>query len=126
MILTRNSPDIEITVSAELDEIPVRGNAIASGNDADDKAVEDEIIARVESGDVWAWCTVRVRVTYRGVLSADSYLGACSYAGEAEFRADSGYYGDLVDECIAELNKRLVILCGPSNPGTPGKGGKSS
>lgn len=123
MTLTPNSPDIEITISAEPEEIPVRGNAMASGNDADDKAVEDEIIARVESGDAWAWCTVRVRVTYRGVLSADSYLGACSYASEKEFRNDA-YYDDLVKECLAELNKRLMILCGPSNPGK--KGGKKS
>ena len=122
MPLTANSPDIEITVSAEQEDIPVRGNAIASGNDKTDKEVEDEIIARVESGDAWAWCVARVRVTYRGVLSVDRMLGACSYVSEKEFRNDV-YYDDLVGECLAELNNQLMVLCGPSNPG---KGGKQS
>lgn len=35
--------DVDITVRAEQDHIPVRGNAIASGDDLVDRGVEEEI-----------------------------------------------------------------------------------
>jgi len=52
--------DCEIKVEALEEDIPVRGNALASGDAEADRACEDEILARLEAGDIWAWCTVRV------------------------------------------------------------------
>ena len=42
-----------IEVTAAQDDIPVRGNAMASGDDATDRECEDDILTRLDSGDVW-------------------------------------------------------------------------
>ena len=107
--ITKDSKGIEIKVTALDETCPVRGNALASGDEADDRACEDKIIARLDRGDIWAWCTVKVTVTYRGVLSADEYLGSCSYDSEADFRA-AGYFDDMVAECISQINGQLNKL----------------
>lgn len=57
-------------------------------------------------GNEWAWCCTHVRASFAG-LTGDCYLGGCSYASEADFRAD-GYYADMVAEAIAELTDRLL------------------
>jgi hypothetical protein len=108
--ITRESPGIEITFMAEEEDVEVRGN-FDSGDAAADKALEDEIIARLDSGDIFAWFCARVRVTYRGILTADTYLGACSYANEEDFKQDGGYFKQMVDECIAEINVNRAKLC---------------
>ena len=72
----------------EQDELPVRGNALASGDDAEDKPCEDEIIERLENGDVWAWANVNVEasVYIEGQhFQGDDWLGGCSYANTADF-----------------------------------------
>lgn len=99
-----------IEVIATVDDIPVRGNAVASGNEAEDKRVEDEIIARLDKGDVWAWASVEVRVTFRGVLTASEYLGGCCYEDEADFVENSGYYEEMVDRCkdTIEVQRQAV------------------
>ncbi len=99
------------------DDTPVRGNALASGDDAEDKACEDAILARLDSGDVWAWALVVVVAELAGFRGTDS-LGACSYTSEADFRA-SDYFdmmreqarGDLMRE-IAETRERLARVDG--------------
>lgn len=86
----------KIEVIANIDELPIRGNAIDSGDEIQDKEVENEIIDRLESGDVWAWASVEVRATCSecGAHGSD-YLGACSYVdGEREFRNDA-YFEDM-------------------------------
>ena len=94
----------DIDIRAEFDDIPVRGNALASGDDAEDRAAEDEIIARLEAGDVWAWARVRVTVTHPDMPGLDGWdsLGACSYRDEADFIA-GGYYDDMVREALRNL-----------------------
>lgn len=107
--ITKDSRGITISVTAEPEHIPVRGNVTASDEPELDKQLEDEIIDRLDRGDTWAWCSVRVEVTYRGVLSADTYLGCCSYDSEKAFR-DDGYFDDMVSECIDSLNSKLAVL----------------
>lgn len=96
---------IHYHIEIEQDYIPVRGNAIASGDDATDKAVEDEIIERLDNGDTWAWCTVCV-VAEAGGAEGRAYLGACSYKDEAGFRA-GGYYEQMQDEAKEDLMEQL-------------------
>jgi len=93
----------------EYEQIPVRGNAMASGDDAADKAYEDEIIERLERGDVWAWAAVEVRCTHipSGIHASD-YLGGCSYRDEEDFKANGDYESmreDAYDECRAEIKR---------------------
>lgn len=100
--------DIKIELFVDYYDLPVRGNCIASGCDALDKKTEDELINRLESGDVWAWADVEVRVSLlcptcgNCRTSASEYLGGCSYASEAEFKT-CGYYRDLISACLSAL-----------------------
>lgn len=98
---------IEFRIEVQQDDIEVRGNALASGDDAEDKRCEDAIIERLNSGDVWAWACVRVVAFIPGVdLTGDAYLGACCYADEEDFKRD-GYYRDMCGEAKTELLKKI-------------------
>ena len=87
------------------EDIPVRGNAIASGADKADQEVEDTILADLERGNEWAWCTVKLTASYGGLTGVD-YLGACSYASEDDFRQD-GYYEDMKAAATSDLLAQL-------------------
>lgn len=60
--------------------------------------IEDQI----DRGNVWAWCSVKVSVSYRG-LTCDEHLGGCSYESEESFVTGSGYYDDMVKTALTEL-----------------------
>lgn len=91
------------------DDTQVRGNAMASGDDDFDKKIEDEILSRLESGDLWAWCTVRVTATWKGIIGTD-YLGACSYKNEKDFKAKGGYYQDMKNQAFDDLIRQIKEL----------------
>lgn len=71
---------IEYKIEVFQDDMEVRGNALDSGDTAEDKRVEDAILKRLDRGDVWAWATVRVVASIPGIdVEGDDYLGACCY-----------------------------------------------
>lgn len=70
----------------------------------------DAINARLEDGDEWAWCSVKVTATFGwGLVSASRYLGQCSYADEAGFRADA-YFEDMRAEALDDLALDLYAI----------------
>jgi hypothetical protein len=97
--------EVTFTITAEVDELPVRSNAMASGDDAADKETEDEILARLDRGDVWAWACVTVTACWRNWTGSTS-LGTCSYANERDFKRDA-YYDDMRADALDELNVRV-------------------
>lgn len=99
---TLSVDDVKWEVIADYEHIPVRGNAISTGDDDEDKSHEDWIIERLDSGDVWAWAMVTVRGRWNG-LSAETYLGCCCYKDELDFRAPGGYFQDMQAEVLDEL-----------------------
>lgn len=99
----------KITLSAEYEEAPVRGNVSASGHDAFDKKVEDEILARLRDGDVWAWASVTVTASLYG-LEEHAYLGCCSYESAEDFVKSSDYYPDMVAEVKGRLLETIELL----------------
>jgi hypothetical protein len=101
--------DLTINVIASEEDIPVRGNAIASGDEAFDREVENKLIKRLEDGDIWAWCSVEVECSYKG-LTASEYLGGCSYKSEKDFIKNSGYYTDMVQTCLEDIQSQLEAL----------------
>lgn len=101
--------NVTYTIKVEQDDIPVRGNAIGSGNADFDKEVEDEILKRLDDGDVWAWATVTVVATCEG-FTGEAYLGGCSYKDEADFKQDGGYYEDMCKEALSELKKNITEI----------------
>jgi hypothetical protein len=106
--LTEEDVEIELAVFPE-EDLPVVGNACYSGEEEYDQMVEDEILARLEQNDVWAWAMVRVSVEWEG-LSSTQYLGGCCYESEEDFRSNSGYFECMVREALDKLNNRLRKL----------------
>lgn len=111
-IKTLTKADIEITLAALEEDIPVRGNALYGAGKKETKRYEDKIIKALESGNQWAWCTVAITCNYMQLEHA-VYLGACSYESEHDFIENSGHYESMVQECIDELQKQLndLIAC---------------
>ena len=103
--LTRE--EVTVRLEAEREFVPVEGNACASGDDAFDREVEHNILTRVHQGEVWAWAAVTVTVSW-GQFSAPDHLGCCSYADEEDFRQPDGYFDDMVDQALEELNQLVL------------------
>jgi hypothetical protein len=102
--------DVDISITVEPEFSPVQGNLIVSGDAEFDKKCEDEIIARLDSGDEWAWCIVKVTVTpktltYTDELFGFSLLGGCSYENQEEFEK-SDYYQDMIVWSLEDLNSK--------------------
>lgn len=98
--------DIQIELIAEMEDIPVRGNASYSSDDELNKQCEDKIIKRLDNGDVWAWAYVRITARWNGLEGSDS-LGCCSYESEKDFISCDGYYPDMVSNAIYDLLKHI-------------------
>lgn len=79
--------DVTFGFRVKQDEDEIKGNVFDSDDLEEDRKAEEEIIRRIDNGDVWAWCYIVVRAQWRGIYGADS-LGHCSYSGVNEFKAD--------------------------------------
>lgn len=98
-----------VSLEAKQDNLPVRGNAMSSGDDEADAQYEDEIIARLESGDEWAWASVVVYVSHRdfpGIVGKD-HLGGCNYKDADDFRQSGGYYEDMLHEALTDWCRQV-------------------
>ncbi len=102
---------ITYTLIVEQEDTPVRGNALASGDDTIDTECENEILARLDRGDVWAWAFVKVIATLEiegETFTGTDCLGCCSYASEADFKAPDGYLPQMQDAACVDLKARLT------------------
>lgn len=107
---TETIDGITYTLSIEQEDIEVRGNAMASGDDTVDTAAENEIIERLDNGDVWAWfgATCTASITIDGeTFEGKDHLGACCYTGLEEFIAEGGYWPDMRSEAKGALRLEL-------------------
>jgi len=95
-----------IRVLAEPDHVLVEGNASASGDDDFDREVEHNILCRLQQGDAWVWAAVTVVAAW-GSFEGRAHLGCCSYADEEDFRQPGGYFDDMVEEALEELNRSV-------------------
>lgn len=107
--------DVEYTVEALPETLEIRGNAQASGDDAEDRRVEDSIIADLESGNEWAWCCVRVTAQV-GSFKGPDHLGGCSYKSKADFCEPGGYFDDMKNEALARLVCEIEAAGGVLEP----------
>ncbi len=98
--------EVEYTLEIIDEDMSVRGNVQVSGDDADDKLVEDQILNRLENGETWAWCIVKVTATWHGVQGTN-YLGGCSYTDEKEFKHPDGYYEDMKAQALSMLKQNI-------------------
>lgn len=118
--MSKNSNKIEallsravIDVIAEYDDTPVRGNVMASGDDDFDRQCEDEVIDRLDRGDVWAWARVEVCATLdvgdMVTLTSSAYLGGCTFGDEEDFRS-AVCFEDMKHEVLEGLRSQLEQL----------------
>jgi hypothetical protein len=84
-----------VRINATQDDLPVRGNCIATEDKEFDKTVEDEILERLDNGDVWAWADVEVQATLPDGRTGSAYLGGCCYEDEKDFK-QGGYYEGMI------------------------------
>jgi hypothetical protein len=98
--------EVEFILEILPEEAPVRGNAMASGDDDLDREVEDSIFASLMHGNDWAWCTVKVTARVDGIEGTD-YLGCCTYDSEEDFRS-GGYWAQMKEQAAWELRGKLV------------------
>lgn len=106
--------EVTFTLEATEDDLPIQGNAQASGDDEDDKRVEAELLLRRAVGDVWAWASVKVTAEWHGFKGVD-YLGACSYKDETEFRQDA-YYEMMCDNALTDLQQSMQRIADGLEP----------
>jgi hypothetical protein len=71
--------------------------------------VVNRILTDLDNGNEWAWCSVRVVGTYKGI-EEDDFLGGCSYESEKDFIVNSGYYDDMRNEVYQRIIERLKSL----------------
>lgn len=100
---------IKYTITAESEDTDFVGNCIASGDDDFDRACEDDIRRQLESGNVWAWCVVKVSAHFEG-FTGNAYLGACSYASEKDF-LECDYYASMRVEARTYLRIAIEKAC---------------
>ena len=97
-------PSVSVKLEVHQSDIPVKGNAMASGDDKYDRKVENQILKRLNDGDVSAWfdCVVTVAIEWEDGTKEYEYeafdsLGGCSYTSVKEFIDPDGYYGDMLE-----------------------------
>lgn len=67
----------------------------------------------VEKAGLWGWCCVKVTANWKTseasprFESHPAYLGGASYLNEEDFIKNSGYYEQLCDEALDNLNKEI-------------------
>ena len=98
--------EIKFTLRCEPEHMPVRGNAMASGDEDVDRETEDKIIADLEGGNQWAWCSVTVSASWAGFTGTD-HLGGCSYPSAESFQQRGDYYEDMIAEALRDLLNQI-------------------
>jgi len=99
--------DADINIQCLPEDMPYIGNCSAI-SECIDKENEAWITDQLESGNQWAWCLVKVSVTFMGITK-DEYLGGCSYTDEDCFIA-CDYYSDMVDQCQESIVDQIVKI----------------
>lgn len=105
--ITIDTDDVAYRIEAEPEDVPVRGNAMASGDERADREAEDAILARLDAGDTWAWASVTVVASWHGIEGRD-HLGCCSYDSEEDFRTAGDYFDDMKAEALADLLGKVM------------------
>jgi hypothetical protein len=97
--------DVKVTLRAEPEDEPVRGSF--GGDEDGARKVEDDVLAGLEGGNEWAWCQAVVEVSW-GNFQGAAFLGCCSYESEEDFMQKGGYYEQMVEESLSDLNAGIA------------------
>jgi hypothetical protein len=111
--------EVKISIHVEYEDIPVRGNAMASEDSEYDEKVENEIIDDLESGNIFAWCTAVVKSRWAGFEGIDS-LGGISCSNEEDFLKlvrDHAMISEAISHLIQEVRGHGWYIDVPENAG---------
>ena len=100
--------DVRFDVFCLTEDSQIEGNASAIDPETD-KQIANNIRQQLESGNDWAWCTVKVEARWKGEIGVD-YLGCCSYKSYQDFIDNSGYYEDMKQIAYNDLISNLEAL----------------
>ncbi len=98
--------ELAFTLFCEPDDLPIKGNALVSGDDEADRECEEKIQAQLDAGNRWAWCLITIRADWGGFSGFDN-LGACSYVNAEGFCQPGDYYEDMVGNAIEDLLDKI-------------------
>ena len=98
-------PEVKYSIEISPEEMEIRGNASAIDAETDER-IARMIEKQLADGNPWAWCCVKVTAECEGFTGTD-FLGGCSYANQAEFCDNDGYYNDMKEQALENLRLEL-------------------
>lgn len=98
--------EVAFAIRMKQDDTPLKGNVMASGDDAVDAEAEKWVRDQLADGNDWAWSDVTVIATWRSFEGQDS-LSCCSYESEEDFKK-CDYYKDLCAVALENLNNNIA------------------
>jgi hypothetical protein len=111
---THNNPNIQakllaafLNVSGVTVEFEAENEDMSPSDMEFDEVNINYIEREFNRGNGYAWFCAKVTVRYRGYEAID-YLGCCSYKSERDFKENSGYYVDMIRQCVDEINKDIT------------------
>ncbi len=96
----------DIIVECLPEDMGIRGNVLACGDDAEDRRAEDAVIESLNNGNEWAWCCIQVTLKFKDWSGTD-FLGGCSYKSKRDFQEEGGYFPDMVSRAFDELVENI-------------------
>ena len=106
MVKVRELTADEVVFSIEIEEEDAKFD-FESDEPEKDEALKGELRKRLDRGDLWAWCTVKVTATWKTWKGVD-YLGCCSYDSEKDFVDCGDYWPDMKERALEDLNKSIA------------------
>jgi hypothetical protein len=95
---------VEYEVRVEPEDLPYKGNCMASGDEDYDREVEQWITDELNKGNEYAWCGVMVIARFEGFEGVDS-LGGCSYKSMADLEED--LIPEMKENALANLRQEI-------------------
>ena len=70
---------------------------------------DGEVLQGINDG-LYVWFQVKVSAWKAGVELGTAYLGGCCYESTKDFIQEGDYWGDMVEEAVAEARKTIEEL----------------
>jgi hypothetical protein len=106
--------EVTFETKVEPDDTPVRGNAMASGDDEFDRETEDGILKSLRSENHYAWCIITIEARWEGFVGS-SVLGGNSLKSDADV-AETVESHELKAQALDDLNTRLQRIYASVSP----------
>ncbi len=110
--------DVEIEIEIAEEDVSPRVYFKLSDDAEPDEEQDRRMVEDIEKAltcNLWAWCTARVRVQAYGQTGQSHWIGACSYTDEEDFMRPGGYFENMLNEAIEDLERQLFATDAPAS-----------